>query len=234
MDEDDIWPHWIEIFRKYVEYLLVELDSIVAECGSNREATFQDRISHQPGTFPPLRLTDESSEVAGLALDFIRAFANEARQRFALEDLGARPALSLAPMQGLTRSGDLASMNIEDWAGSVAGSTYLNVNFRIPRSTLHRWSRCNEVIALRKGRERHVFPLAQFVDGRPASGIREVLAHIPNPRMAWFWMISPSPNLNGRTPIELLREDLVNEVISAARAFSETVSVVEHGRGVPT
>ncbi|RWD60304.1 MAG: hypothetical protein EOS60_34135, partial [Mesorhizobium sp.] len=41
---------------------------------------------------------------------------------------------------------DLQSVLIEDWAGEVAGSTYLEEHFRIPRSTLHRWQRRNEVI----------------------------------------------------------------------------------------
>ena len=115
---------------------------------------------------------------------------------------------------------DLQSVLIEDWAGEVAGSTYLEENFRIPRSTLHRWQRRNEVVALRKGGRKHVFPLAQFVDGRPAAGISEVLSLIANPRLAWFWLTRPSPDLDGRTPIEMLKHDKVREVMQAARDFS--------------
>lgn len=39
------------------------------------------------------------------------------------------------------RASDLQVVLIEDWAGEVAGSTYLEEKFRIPRSTLHRWQR---------------------------------------------------------------------------------------------
>ncbi|AZO63403.1 DUF2384 domain-containing protein [Mesorhizobium sp. M1A.F.Ca.IN.022.06.1.1] len=35
--------------------------------------------------------------------------------------------------------------------------------------------------------------------------------------MAWFWLVSPSPYLGGRPPIELLRRDLVEDVVRAAR-----------------
>lgn len=56
------------------------------------------------------------------------------------------------------QSDDLESMLIEDWAGHVAGSTYLEENLRIARSTLHRWQRRGDVIALRKGGRKHVFP----------------------------------------------------------------------------
>ncbi|BCM16902.1 hypothetical protein MJ8_06630 [Mesorhizobium sp. J8] len=118
------------------------------------------------------------------------------------------------------RAAELQSMLIEDWAGEVAGSTYLEEKLRIPRSTLHRWQRRGEVVALRKGGRKHVFPLAQFIDGRPVPGIGDVLSAIANPRLAWFWLSRPSPELGGRVPIEMLREDMVEDVIRAARALS--------------
>ncbi|RVC57294.1 hypothetical protein EN759_36120, partial [Mesorhizobium sp. M00.F.Ca.ET.038.03.1.1] len=65
-----------------------------------------------------------------------------------------------------------------------------------------------------------VFPLAQFLDGRPTPGIRQVLSSISNPRLAWQWLIRPSPLVDHRVPIEMLRKDLSAEVASAARAFS--------------
>ncbi|WFP63173.1 antitoxin Xre/MbcA/ParS toxin-binding domain-containing protein [Mesorhizobium sp. WSM4904] len=118
------------------------------------------------------------------------------------------------------RASELQSMLIEDWAGEVAGSTYLEERLRIPRSTLHRWQRRGEVVALRKGGRKHVFPLAQFVDGRPAPGIGEVLAAITNPRLAWFWLTRPSAELGGRIPIEMLREDTIEDVVRIAHSLS--------------
>lgn len=109
---------------------------------------------------------------------------------------------------------------LEDWAGRVAGQTFLEKHFAIPRSTLHWWQRNNHVIALRKGGRKHVFPLAQFIDGRPAAGIREVLSHISDPRLAWSWLICPLPDLGNRAPIDLLKQNRVAEVISAAQEFS--------------
>lgn len=128
----------------------------------------------------------------------------------------AKPAAR--PLAG--RASELQSMLIEDWAGEVAGSTYLEEKFRIPRSTLHRWQRRGEVVALRKGGRKHVFPLAQFVDGRPAPGISEVLAAITHPRLAWFWLTRPSAELGGRIPIEMLREDMIEDVVRVARSLS--------------
>ena len=75
------------------------------------------------------------------------------------------------------------------------------------------------MVALRKGGRKHVFPLAQFVDGRPVPGISDVLSAITSPRLAWFWLSRPSPELDGRVPIEMLREDMVDDVVQAARAL---------------
>lgn len=164
-----------------------------------------------------------NGECTALASEFFRALAEFARGGFAsINSADESPMPATAASSSPKRSDDLQSVLIEEWAGEVAGSTYLEEHFRIPRSTLHRWQRRNEVIALRKGGRKHVFPLAQFIDGRPASGISEVMSAIGNPRLAWFWLTRPSPQLRGRIPIEVLKQDMVCDVVSAARKFSST------------
>lgn len=74
-----------------------------------------------------------------------------------------------------------------------------------------------EVIALLKGARKHVFPLAQFVDGRPVQGIRDLLQIVESPRRAWFWLVKPSPLLSNKRPIDLLKQDRSREVVEAAR-----------------
>ncbi|WP_348633720.1 hypothetical protein [Mesorhizobium sp. M1A.F.Ca.IN.020.30.1.1] len=164
-------------------------------------------------------------DLTALASEFFRILADKIAHGGSTEP--GRSSESPAPKAGFgqpafhhiaSRTVELQSMVIEDWAGEVAGSTYLEEKL----STLHRWQKRNEVIALRKGGRKHVFPLAQFVDGRPALGISEVLSAIPNPRLAWFWLARPSPDLDGRTPIEMLKHDMVREVVMAARDFSST------------
>ncbi|MER8441780.1 DUF2384 domain-containing protein [Mesorhizobium sp. M1066] len=164
------------------------------------------------------------ADLPGLASKFVRALAAEAARRSEAGITGVTnpPTTPLADVEPptLPKSDDLESMLIEDWAGRVAGSTYLEEHLRIARSTLHRWQRRGEVIALRKGGRKHVFPLAQFVDGRPVAGIRDVLSLISNPRLAWLWLTRPSAQLDGRVPIDLLRQDQVDEVIEAASVFA--------------
>ncbi|MER9663950.1 hypothetical protein [Mesorhizobium sp. M0159] len=161
-----------------------------------------------------------------LASTFVHGLAAEAARRF---DASARETAPLAARTEESRGGAVLEarhqqsecVRIEDWAGQ-SGPTYLEQRFGIPRSTLHWWQRHNDVVAFRKGARKHVFPLAQFIDGRPAPGIRQVLSLIANPRSAWLWLTSPSPQLDARIPIEMLRQDLAAEVICAARDFSST------------
>jgi hypothetical protein len=47
-----------------------------------------------------------------------------------------------------------------------------------------------------------VFPLEQFVDGKP---IAEMLAVIGEPRVTWMWLREPSPLPNGATPLARLK-----------------------------
>lgn len=169
------------------------------------------------------------NHLADLASKLVHAIAAEAVRRSRLNDSPAiwRPVEVVSdsymsvPEATYGPSAELGSMLMEDWAGQVVGQTYLEEKLRIPRSTLHLWKRRNEVIALRAGRRKHVFPLAQFVDGRPVPGIRDVLSLIANQRLAWYWLIRPSADLDGGVPIEMLRRDRVLEVTAAARAFSQ-------------
>jgi hypothetical protein len=172
-----------------------------------------------------LAIGSYKGEWSALASEFVHTIAAAHRDAANSRDESATLASAIdsrKPASPRQRINDLQSLLIEDWAGEVAGSTYLEENFRIARSTLHRWQRRNEVIALRKGGRKHVFPLAQFIDGRPAPGISEVLSLIANPRLTWFWLNRPSPDLGGRVPIEMLKQDMVQDVVKAARGFSST------------
>ncbi|MEX4009838.1 antitoxin Xre/MbcA/ParS-like domain-containing protein [Neoaquamicrobium sediminum] len=108
---------------------------------------------------------------------------------------------------------------IEDWAGPVAGASELSRNYGIPRSTLHRWQHADEVIGLLKGTRKHVFPVEQLIDGRPARGISAIVGLAGSHRVAWLWLRQSNPVLGSRKPIDLLKHDRVDEVVDTARAY---------------
>lgn len=109
----------------------------------------------------------------------------------------------------------------DDWAGPVAGPTLLERTFGIPRSTLHRWRRLNQAVAINtRTTQKPVFPLLQFVDGSPVKGISDVIAAKGDPKKAWLWLITPSSHLDGAQPIALLRDGQQGTVVAAAKIES--------------
>ncbi|ESY29619.1 hypothetical protein NKK48_01045 [Mesorhizobium sp. C386A] len=195
-------------------FVMREIQRILAQCDVAGQG---DKAAVAPSGSPSNDLTAVAAEFLGrLEAEAARRLNAQAceiasRPRIVDPSLG-HPVLKVCPKEGA---------RIAEWAGPVAGSTHLERHFGIPRSTLHWWQRHNDVVAFRRGSRKHVFPLAQFIDGSPMPGIRQVLSSISDPRLAWLWLISPSPLLKGRVPIEMLREGMNTEVVaSAAQAVS--------------
>lgn len=128
--------------------------------------------------------------------------------------------LIVTPDQGeRALEGIAVSSRLEDWAGRCAGATELSRDFGVARSSLHRWQQDDDVIGLLKGTRKHVYPVAQFVDGRPARGLRDIIKLAGSQRVAWLWLTQPNPALGGRHPIGLLKQDRVDEVADVAASY---------------
>ena len=72
------------------------------------------------------------------------------------------------------------------------------------------------IIGLLRGERKHVYPLAQFIDGRPIEGMSVVTNIIDNPRAAWLWLTRPHPTGDKTPPLERLKEGRADEVAAAA------------------
>ena len=118
---------------------------------------------------------------------------------------------------GRRRLADYATpTRLEEWAGQVAGPGDIEKMFGTKRSTLHDWHKRGAVIGLLKGERKHVFPLAQFVDGRPVEGMGRITAIIGNPRTAWLWLTRQHVSETGETPLDRLKAGRVDEVVADA------------------
>lgn len=157
-----------------------------------------------------------AEDMSGLAAAIEQALAN------AVGGSGVESQSSSEPREP-SGWGDPALGPIEEWAGPVAGPTFLETNYDIARSTLHRWHVQQKVIGFRTGGRKHVYPLAQFIDRRPASGLSEVLKYMPHPRAAWVWLTQPNPATENLAPVELLKLDRVDEVVTSAKKFAASL-----------
>jgi hypothetical protein len=132
-----------------------------------------------------------------------------------MEGMGLNPTLTYEEGLQLVRS-YATPTRLEVWAGPVASPTELEKDYGIKRSTLHDWRQNGSIIGLLKGTRKHVFPIAQFIDGRPVQGIAQIMDVIKLPRVAWLWLSRPHPSKDGTAPIERLKSNRVAEVLEVA------------------
>jgi hypothetical protein len=107
--------------------------------------------------------------------------------------------------------------SFESWAGPTSGPVDLAPKLGVSRSTLHAWQAKGLAIGLLNGVRKTVFPLEQFVDGKPVAGIADVLAVIIEPQTAWMWLKEASPLLGGATPLAHFKRGRIAEVLRAAQ-----------------
>ena len=69
----------------------------------------------------------------------------------------------------------------------------------------------DEVIGLLKGTKKHMFPVEQFIDGRPARGIFAIVGLAGGHRVAWPWLRQANPVLSGRKPWLRIRDGLCRD-----------------------
>jgi Protein of unknown function (DUF2384) len=153
-----------------------------------------------------------------LANAFLARLVEEAQGRFdpRLDRFKAVPPRIQSP-----RPGGLTT----DWAGPVAGPTVIERHFGIPRSTLFRWQKRDEAIALKTGSSRFVFPLKQFVDARPADGIASLIAVFGDHRLAWQWLMAPNEKFGATAPIDALLTGKAVYALEAARLAAARASM---------
>ncbi|MBO0133326.1 MULTISPECIES: antitoxin Xre/MbcA/ParS-like domain-containing protein [Rhizobium/Agrobacterium group] len=170
------------------------------------------------------RIADDETELAHIVEAAVAELA--AKPGHVLAEVSVEKPVEVSRGAGLGQSVDMEEgrrrldefatpTRIEDWAGPVAGPGDIEKKFGTKRSTLHDWHKRGAVVGLLKGERKHVFPLAQFVDGRPVEGMPQVTKIIRNPRVAWQWLIQPKPSIGG-TPLDNLKMGNLDEVLDAA------------------
>lgn len=123
----------------------------------------------------------------------------------------------LSPEEGLRRLRiGAVAIRVEDWGGEVLGPQAAAAKIGVARSTLDNWRHAGDLVTLPKGKQRHVIPMVQFHEGRPVDGLGRVLAIAISPQVAWQWLIQPSARLDGKTPLEVLKQGGTDEVVRAA------------------
>lgn len=178
---------------------------------SHLAAVIASQIAVQPQSVQRSMASLED-HLTELATDFVSNVVETAQSNL---DRGIKRYFAAAPAQpyGLQLP--------DDWAGPVAGPTLIERHFGINRSTLHRWHKRGECVALNaKTSKKPVFPLKQFLDGRPVDGLAEVITIFNDQREAWFWLVTSNEQLLGDQPIDRLIEGDRGLIVRLARSLT--------------
>lgn len=134
---------------------------------------------------------------------------------------GAGPGNRISREEGLRRLKELKQyIPLHEWAGPLASSSEILVRCGIDESTLQIWENDRSIVRLAVSESESVYPLDQFAEGRPISGLAEIQQIIRDPRLAWRWLMTEKPESMKARPLDLLKRGRRDEVIiSAQRDF---------------
>ena len=185
-----------------VESALLEHDSTArlaaVRVAAHLAAIIASQITAQTQVVQRTLLTLED-DIAEYGSEFVSQLVAEARKD---KDKRIKGFAAEVPTASL---GSRAMLLADDWAGPVAGPTAIERYYGISRSTLYRWQKVNEAVAIQSRSSRKpVFPLRQFVDGRPAPGIAELISIFGDARKAWQWLVEANADFESKAPLDML------------------------------
>lgn len=150
--------------------------------------------------------TSESTSETGRVEEEARDVLTEAERR------GARMRFELVGAEG----------------GAVDSARFGKLLGRIDEQEVEDLREAGEVLAFPVGCGEHLYPLWQVRSGAPMAGLPEVLGSFggvaDDPWMQATFFLSPEPRLDGRRPLDVLREGRVRDVAEAASAYGEHVA----------
>ena len=134
----------------------------------------------------------------------------------------AEDPLIAAKFRGLKRKQQMLEA-----AGGALTSEQVSEVLGISRQAVDKRRGSNQLLGLTQGRRGYSYPSFQFEDGKTITGLEEVLGELKDldPWMQMVFFTSPNERLEGKTPREQLRKELVNEVKAAARGYGEQGAV---------
>ncbi|PSM48185.1 hypothetical protein C7Y66_15725 [Chroococcidiopsis sp. CCALA 051] len=132
--------------------------------------------------------------------------------------LGTVDPLEMARLRGIAARERL--LNAEGGSLSISQVEQL---LGISRQAIHKRCSKSKLIALTTSKRGYLFPRWQFAENGILSGLESVLAALDesDPWMQAAFILNPNIWLDGASPLEMLRQGKIEDVLVAARASGE-------------
>lgn len=134
-----------------------------------------------------------------------------------MQVLASRDPLAEAKIRGL-----MAKRQLLLAEGGCMSSEEVATVLGIKRQAVDKRRVNGKLVGLPAGRA-YVYPAWQFVDGQTLPGLEQVLKHLKvnDPWMQTAWMLNGNSRLEGRPPLDVLREGNRSAVLDAAQIYGE-------------
>jgi hypothetical protein len=111
---------------------------------------------------------------------------------------------------------------LEKLGGTLSAEAVANL-IGLSRQAVDKRRSQNQLIGLTQGRRGYAYPAFQFEDGQTLTGLKEVLDALSghDPWMQSIFFANGNDRLDGKTPLESLRQGKLESVILAARVYGE-------------
>lgn len=195
--------------------------SVLRELTSTKHPTFYSRVLRAFRRLEndlPSTLIDEATAAPTDYLVAVEALSSAPETT----QLIAEDPLIAARFRGLKRKQQMLEA-----AGGALTSEQVSEVLGISRQAVDKRRASNQLLGLTQGKRGYSYPSFQFEDGRTIIGLEEVLGELRDldPWMQMVFFTSPNDRLEGKTPLELLRQELVSEVKAAASGYGEQGAV---------
>lgn len=191
--------------RKSVE----ELTSVVEDAASNLSDSVVEALVAHPGAVV------SALAVAGSAL-----VDRDAQGGPYIEAIGSEPSPLIDEAEAERR---LAALTGPGKKEKVLTSDELAALAELKsRQTVHNWLKKGRLIGWESAKRGYVFPAAQLDSRRrPLVGLDRITPHFDDSYSAWLWLTTPSPALDGATPLSRLRKGHIDDVEAAAVGYGQ-------------
>jgi len=195
--------------------------SVLRELAATKHPTFYSRILRAFRRLEndlPSKLLDEATAAPTDYLVAVEALSSAPETT----QLIAEDPLIAAKFRGLKRKQQMLEA-----AGGALTAEQVSEVLGISRQAVDKRRASNQLLALTQGKRGYSYPSFQFEDGKTITGLEDVLEELKelDPWMQMVFFTNPNERLEGKTPLEQLRKELVNEVKAAARGYGEQGAV---------
>jgi hypothetical protein len=129
-----------------------------------------------------------------------------------------------ARSQALLRGTKIAEADLRASGGAYDLQAVRTLMHGVSRQRIDRQVREGSLLAVPGPSNRRYYPTVQFqADGTVVKGLKAVREALPtrNPWAVLNFLVQPDDRLNGRKPIDLLRDGDINDVVDAARSMGQ-------------